>query len=91
MKTTIEHKYNIGYSHFEIDESGEDVKEYKITKIVVINDGIYYVVSKSFYKEFHSEFTEIELKEEEINNTVEDWIKRKIQEYTDKITEIANK
>lgn len=91
MTTKIEHKYNIGYSHFEIDESEEDVKEYKITKIVVIDDGIYYVVNRSVYKEFYSEFTKIELKEEEINNTVEDSIKRKIQEYTNKITEIANK
>ena len=52
MKTTIEHKYNIGDKHFDFDDkiSKGKIKEFEITKIIINNVNNSNFITYTVYK-----------------------------------------
>lgn len=84
MKTTIEHKYNIGDKHFDFDDrvGGGKIKEFEITRININNENgnkfITYTINRMPESNFSKETI---LNEEEICPTIEDWIEQKTNNY----------
>jgi hypothetical protein len=87
MKTTIEHKYNIGDSHFDFAvNSNQSVAEFKIISLLVNADGVKYIVNRSPDTSFARE---TKLSEEEICPTIDAWVEKKTAEYKENIKNIA--